>query len=111
MHSYLEFEKTVANLEGKVHELQTLTSEGEAVDVAGEIARLEAKAGQALVEIYSRLTPWQKTLVARHPDRPHMSDYVNRLVEDFTPLAGDRAFGEDRRSSAAWAGFAAGPSP
>lgn len=95
MRSYLEFEKTVANLEGKVHELQTLTSEGEAVDVSGEIARLETKAAQALTEIYSRLTPWQKTLVARHPDRPHMKDYVSRLLEDFTPLAGDRKFGED----------------
>ncbi len=95
MRSYLEFEKTVANLEGKVHELRTLTAEGEAVDVSGEISRLESKAGQALSEIYGRLTPWQKTLVARHPDRPHMKDYVDRLIEDFTPLAGDRKFGED----------------
>ncbi|AXS42824.1 acetyl-CoA carboxylase carboxyltransferase subunit alpha [Breoghania sp. L-A4] len=105
MRSYLEFEKAVANLEGKVHELQTLTKEGETVDVAGEIARLEAKASQALAELYAKLTPWQKTLVARHPDRPHMSDYVNRLVEDFTPLAGDRKFAEDHAIIAGFGRF------
>ena len=68
---------------------------GDAVAIGDEIARLEAKAGKALADIYAKLTPWQKTQVARHPDRPHFRDYVNALVEDFTPLAGDRQFGED----------------
>ncbi len=95
MHAYLEFEKPVADLEGKVQELRTLADQGEAVDVADEIERLETKAAQALSELYAKLTPWHKTLVARHPDRPHVSDYVNGLFTDFTPLAGDRAFGED----------------
>ncbi|MEM1047175.1 MAG: acetyl-CoA carboxylase carboxyltransferase subunit alpha [Pseudomonadota bacterium] len=95
MHAYLEFEKPVADLEGKVQELRTLADQGEAVDVADEIERLETKAAQALSELYAKLTPWHKTLVARHPDRPHVSDYLNGLFTDFTPLAGDRAFGED----------------
>ncbi len=95
MHSYLEFEKPVADLEGKVQELRALARERESVDTDDEIARLESKAGQALVDIYGKLTPWQKTQVARHPDRPHALDYVNGLIDDFTPLAGDRGFGED----------------
>ena len=95
MHSYLEFEKPVADLEGQIQELRALAEKGEAVDVQDEIGRLETKSAQALTDIYQKLTPWQKTLVARHPDRPHFVDYVAGLVEDFTPLAGDRAFGED----------------
>ncbi|WP_334176389.1 acetyl-CoA carboxylase carboxyltransferase subunit alpha [Pseudoxanthobacter sp.] len=95
MRSYLDFEKPVADLEGKVQELRALAANGEAVDVADEIARLESKAAQALQDIYGKLTPWQKTLVARHPDRPHAVDYVNALITEFTPLAGDRCFGED----------------
>ncbi|WP_109316544.1 acetyl-CoA carboxylase carboxyltransferase subunit alpha [Pseudovibrio ascidiaceicola] len=95
MRSYLEFEKPVADLEGKVQELKILAEGGEAVDVEDEIARLQEKADQALSDIYSRLTPWQKTLVARHPDRPHSLDYINTLISDFTPLAGDRKFSED----------------
>ncbi|PLX38628.1 MAG: acetyl-CoA carboxylase carboxyl transferase subunit alpha [Hyphomicrobiales bacterium] len=96
MHSYLEFEKPVADLEGKVHELRTLGDGGsETVDVAEEISRLEIKAAQALSDLYGKLTPWQKTLVARHPDRPHALDYVEALIEDFTPLAGDRLYGDD----------------
>lgn len=95
MRSYLEFEKSVADLEGKVQELRALAENGEAVDVADEIDKLESKAAQALSEIYGKLTPWQKTLVARHPDRPHAIDYVHGLIDDFTPLAGDRAFGDD----------------
>jgi acetyl-CoA carboxylase carboxyl transferase subunit alpha len=95
MHSYLEFEKPVADLEGQIQELRTLAEKGAAVDVKDEIEKLEAKATQALTDLYQKLTPWQKTQVARHPDRPHFVDYVGRLVEDFTPLAGDRAFGED----------------
>ncbi len=95
MHSYLEFEKPVADLEGQIQELRALADKGEAVDVKDEIEKLEAKSAQALTDLYQKLTPWQKTQVARHPDRPHFVDYVTRLVEDFTPLAGDRAFGED----------------
>lgn len=98
MHSFLEFERPVADLLGKIQELRTVGSPAAAdgtVDVAEEIARLEAKANQALADLYAKLTPWQKTLVARHPDRPHTLDYVGALVEDFVELAGDRAFGED----------------
>jgi acetyl-CoA carboxylase carboxyl transferase subunit alpha len=95
MRSYLDFEKPVADLQGKVQELRSLGGEGDAVAVSDEIARLETKASQALVDIYAKLTPWQKTQVARHPDRPHFSDYTKGLIEEFTPLAGDRKFGED----------------
>ncbi|MDK9698460.1 MAG: acetyl-CoA carboxylase carboxyltransferase subunit alpha [Siculibacillus sp.] len=95
MHSYLEFEKPVADLEGQIQELRALAEKGEAVDVKDEIEKLEAKSALALTDLYLKLTPWQKTQVARHPDRPHFVDYVAALVEDFTPLAGDRTFGED----------------
>jgi len=95
MRSYLDFEKPVADLQGKVQELRSLGNGGDSVGIDEEIAKLEAKAAQALADIYSRLTPWQKTQVARHPDRPHFGDYVKELIEDFTPLAGDRSFGED----------------
>ncbi len=96
MRTYLEFEKPVADLQGKVQELRALAANGDAVAIEEEIGRLEAKAAQALQEIYARLTPWQKTQVARHPDRPHGLDYVKKLVDEFTPLAGDRKFGEDQ---------------
>lgn len=95
MRSYLDFEKPVADLQGKVQELRSLAKEGDAVAIGEEIGRLEAKAAQGLAEIYTKLTPWQKTQVARHPDRPHLTDYVKLLIEDFTPLAGDRKFSED----------------
>ena len=95
MRSYLEFEKPVADLEGQIQELRALSDKGEAVDVHEEIGKLEAKAAQALIDLYQKLTPWQKTQVARHVDRPHCIDYVKALIEDFTPLAGDRVFGED----------------
>jgi acetyl-CoA carboxylase carboxyl transferase subunit alpha len=95
MRSYLDFEKPVADLQGKVQELRSLEAGGDAVAIGDEIAKLEAKASQALVEIYAKLTPWQKTQVARHPDRPHLVDYTKGLIEDFTPLAGDRKFAED----------------
>jgi acetyl-CoA carboxylase carboxyl transferase subunit alpha len=95
MRSYLDFEKPVADLEGKVQELRALAGEGESVDVGDEIAKLEAKAAAALQDVYGKLTPWQKTLVARHPDRPHAVDYIAHLITDFTPLAGDRGYGED----------------
>lgn len=96
MHSYLEFEKPVADIEGKIQELRALAAEdGEAVHVESEIDRLKTKSAQTLKDIYAKLTPWQKTLVARHPDRPHAIEYITGLIEDFTPLAGDRNFAED----------------
>ena len=97
MRTFLDFEKPVADLEGQIQELRRLEN-GEAnnVPVADEIATLEAKARDALAGIYARLSPWQRTQVARHPDRPHAKHYIARLITDFTPLAGDRKFGEDR---------------
>src|SRR5262245_18789580 len=95
MRSYLDFEKPVAELEAKVEELRALQETGNALAIGDEIARLEAKAALALDGIYAGLTPWQKTLVARHPQRPHCLDYVATLITDFTPLAGDRKFGDD----------------
>jgi acetyl-CoA carboxylase carboxyl transferase subunit alpha len=95
MRSYLDFEKPVAELEAKVEELRALSASGEAVDIAEEIARLEGKAAQTLKDLYGELTPWQKTQVARHPQRPHCLDYVAQLITDFMPFAGDRKYGED----------------
>jgi acetyl-CoA carboxylase carboxyl transferase subunit alpha len=95
MRSYLDFEKPVAELEAKVEELQTMQASGNAVAVEDEISRLQAKAAGALQELYADLTPWQKTQVARHPQRPHCVDYIAGLITDFIPLAGDRKFGDD----------------
>ena len=95
MYNYLDFEKPVQDLEGKILELKKLSESGESVDVADEIARLEKRVQEALREIYKSLTPWQKVQVARHADRPHCLDYVKTLFSDFTPLAGDRKYGED----------------
>jgi acetyl-CoA carboxylase carboxyl transferase subunit alpha len=95
MRSYLDFEKPVAELEAKVEELRALQENGNALAIEEEIARLEGKATAALEELYAGLTPWQKTQVARHPQRPHCLDYVAALITDFAPLAGDRKFGED----------------
>jgi acetyl-CoA carboxylase carboxyl transferase subunit alpha len=95
MRSYLDFEKPVAELEAKVEELRTLQESGNAVAIGEEVGRLEAKALLALEELYTALDPWQKTQVARHPQRPHFVDYVTALVSEFLPLAGDRKFGED----------------
>lgn len=95
MRSYLDFEKPVAELEAKADELRALDAKGDGYSLSEEIGKLDAKAGQALKEIYAALTPWQKTLVARHPQRPHFSDYCAGLITEFTPLAGDRGFGED----------------
>lgn len=93
---YLDFEKPVAELDSKIAELRALTEKGGAATGIGEeVSRLEAKAKSALRDLYATLTPWQKTAVARHPDRPHCLDYVRGMIEDFTPLAGDRSFGED----------------
>ncbi|MBM3551815.1 MAG: acetyl-CoA carboxylase carboxyltransferase subunit alpha [Alphaproteobacteria bacterium] len=95
MRSYLDFEKPVAELETKVDELRALAENGEAVSIGEELGKLQAKAAKALADLYAGLTPWQKIQVARHPQRPHFSDYVRQLVAEFTPLAGDRLFGED----------------
>jgi acetyl-CoA carboxylase carboxyl transferase subunit alpha len=95
MRSYLDFEKPVAELEAKVEELRAMQAGGDAIAIGEEINRIEGKAAQALEEIYGSLTPWQKTQVARHPQRPHCVDYVAALIEDFVPLAGDRKYGED----------------
>ena len=95
MNVFLDFEKPVAELEGKIKELRHL-SDGSEVNVGEEISRLQAKAETTLRQIYGKLTPWQRIQVARHPERPHFSDYVASLIEDFVPLAGDRTFGDDR---------------
>jgi acetyl-CoA carboxylase carboxyl transferase subunit alpha len=95
MRTYLDFEKPVAELEAKVEELRAMAQEGNAVSVGDEINRLQAKASAALKDIYSELTPWQKTQVARHPQRPHCLDYIAALITNFVPFAGDRKFGDD----------------
>eukprot|EP01038_Epipyxis_sp_PR26KG_P019490 gene19490-27610_t len=95
MHNYLDFEKPISDLEGKIHELKKIALEDESIDTADEIHRLEGRAREAMAEIYTKLNPWQKTQVARHPQRPHFLDYAAQLFEEFTPLAGDRRFGED----------------
>ena len=94
MPTFLDFERPVAELEAKIAELRETASAGE-LNIEAEIGRLEERAERLLRDTYAKLTPWQKTQVARHPDRPHFRDYVAALVEDFVPLAGDRAFGED----------------
>jgi acetyl-CoA carboxylase carboxyl transferase subunit alpha len=94
MPTFLDFEKAIAELDNRIEELRE-TAEGSDLNIDVEIGRLEAKSGRLLRETYGRLTPWQKTQVARHPDRPHFKDYVAALAEDFIPLAGDRNFGED----------------
>ncbi|MBU6459042.1 MAG: acetyl-CoA carboxylase carboxyltransferase subunit alpha [Bradyrhizobium sp.] len=93
MRSYLDFEKPIAELDSKVDELRALAATGS--DIGEEIERIEEKAAQALNDLYAGLTPWQKTLVARHPQRPHLSDFISALITEFTPLAGDRKFAED----------------
>ena len=95
MRSYLDFEKPVAELEAKVEELRAMGETGSAVAITEEINRLESKAAVALKELYAELTPWQKTQVARHPQRPHCLDFIAELVSNFIPLAGDRKFGDD----------------
>jgi acetyl-CoA carboxylase carboxyl transferase subunit alpha len=95
IRSYLDFEKPVAELEAKVEELRALQAGEDAVGIDEEISRLEAKAAHALKDLYANLNPWQKTQVARHSQRPHCLDYVGRLITEFTPLAGDRKFGDD----------------
>ncbi|RYE36471.1 MAG: acetyl-CoA carboxylase carboxyl transferase subunit alpha, partial [Hyphomicrobiales bacterium] len=93
MRSYLDFEKPVAELDAKLDELRALAATGS--DIGDEIARVEERSAQALADLYANLTPWQKTQVARWPQRPHLMDFVGSLITEFTPLAGDRKFGDD----------------
>lgn len=95
MRTYLDFEQPVADIEGKLAELRALSTDEESVAISDEVERLETKAHDTLENLYKTLTPWQKTQVARHPDRPHFSDYASKLFDEFTPLAGDRHFAED----------------
>src|SRR6478752_9526124 len=94
MRHYLEFEKPIAELEGKIEELRRMSEPG-GINIAEEVGRLTAVANRQLRTTYARLTPWQKTQVARHPNRPKAMDYIASLISDFTPLAGDRAFADD----------------
>ncbi len=95
MNNYLEFEKPLAEIEGKAEELRALARANEEMDVEKEAAALDMKAASLLEDIYKNLTPWRKCQVARHPDRPHCKDYIEALFTEFTPLAGDRNFADD----------------
>jgi acetyl-CoA carboxylase carboxyl transferase subunit alpha len=95
MQNYLDFEKPIAELETRVADLRKTAASSDDIDIDPEVAKLETKANKLLRDTYAKLTPWQKAQVARHPDRPHFKDYITGLAEDFLPLAGDRAFGDD----------------
>ena len=95
MPAFLDFEKPIAEIEGKIEELRHLTEAGE-LNIADEVGKLQDKVNRLLKQTYSKLTPWQKVQVARHAERPHFSDCIAALIDDFTPLAGDRAFAEDQ---------------
>ena len=95
MKNFLDFEKPIAELEGKIEELRHLSGEGD-FNIADEVSKLQDKTEKLLRQTYQKLTPWQKVQVARHPDRPHFNDYVAGLIEDFTPVAGDRCFADDK---------------
>jgi len=94
MRHFLDFERPIAELEGKIEELRHLSADS-GLNIAEEVGRLEAQAGRLLRQSYARLNSWQKVLVARHPERPHCLDYIAGLISEFVPLAGDRAFAED----------------
>lgn len=94
MATFLDFEKPIAELQARIDELRDTAADG-AVDIDAEVGKLQAKSDRLLKETYARLTPWQKTQVARHPERPHFKHYVARLISDFMPLGGDRAFADD----------------
>ena len=108
MH-YLDFERPIAELEGKIVELRTLAQADPAMDIDAEVAKLQTRAGQMVRDTYARLSPWQKVQVARHPGRPHFLDYARTIFEDFSPLAGDRQFGEDQAVVAGLARFRGRP--
>jgi len=94
MKHFLDFEKPIAELEGKINELRKL-SDADGMDIEEEVSKLNTKLDRLVHSTYAKLSPWQKTQVARHPQRPHCQDYIDALIEDFTPLAGDRLFAED----------------
>ncbi len=104
MH-YLDFERPIAELEGKIIELKKLAEDDPTIDIDGDVERLTSRADQLVRDTYARLTPWQKVLVARHPGRPHFLDYARLIFEEMTPLAGDRSFGEDQAIIAGLARF------
>ncbi len=95
MTNYLDFEKPLAEIEGKAEELRAMARQNEEMDVTDEAAALDRKAAELLDELYKELTPWRKCQVARHPERPHCRDYIDALFTDYTPLAGDRNFADD----------------
>ena len=95
MTQYLDFEKPLAEIEGKAEELRALARENDEMDVEKEAAALDQKAADLLQSLYKGLTPWRKCQVARHPDRPHCQDYIDALFTEYTPLAGDRNFADD----------------
>jgi len=95
MRNYLEFEKPLAEIEGKAEELRALARKSDEVDIEKELQALDKKAGALLVDIYKDLTPWRKCQVARHPDRPHCKDYIETIFQEYTPLSGDRNFADD----------------
>jgi acetyl-CoA carboxylase carboxyl transferase subunit alpha len=96
MHAYLDFERPIAELEGKIVELRQLAANDPTMEIDSDVSRLQTRADQLVRDTYAKLTPWQKVQVARHPNRPHFSDYIAALFDEFTPLAGDRLYGEDR---------------
>ncbi|MEH3036822.1 MAG: acetyl-CoA carboxylase carboxyltransferase subunit alpha [Sphingomonas adhaesiva] len=104
MPSFLDFEKPIAELQARIDELRDTGADG-GVDISAEIAKLQTKSDRLLKDTFARLTPWQKTQVARHPERPHFKHYVAGLFEEFVPLAGDRAFGDDQAILGGFATF------
>ena len=104
MASFLDFEKPIAELQARIDELRDTGADG-GVDISAEIAKLQGKSDKLLKDTFAKLTPWQKTQVARHPERPHFKHYVAGLFEEFVPLAGDRAFGDDKAILGGFATF------
>ncbi len=105
MHAYLDFERPIAELEGKIVELRQLAAADPTMQIDAELGRLQQRVEQLIKDTYAKLSPWQKVQVARHPGRPHFCDYIKHLFDDYTPLAGDRAFGEDAAIITAMARF------
>jgi acetyl-CoA carboxylase carboxyl transferase subunit alpha len=105
MHAYLDFERPIAELEGKIVELRQLAAQDPNLQIDADVARLQYRVDALINDIYTRLSPWQRVQVARHPGRPHFSDYATHLFDEFTPLAGDRAFAEDAAIVTALARF------
>ncbi|MDO7842973.1 acetyl-CoA carboxylase carboxyltransferase subunit alpha [Sphingomonas immobilis] len=104
MASFLDFEKPIAELQGRIDQLRETAADG-SVDITADVGRLQAKSDKLLRDTYAKLTPWQKTQVARHPERPHFKDYVAGLFDEYMPLAGDRAFADDQAILGGFARF------